>query len=362
MKRGRLKERDDSILREVVRRYIRTARPVSSGSIAGSGRVRLSPASVRNVLRSLEERGLIYQPHTSAGRVPTDRGYRYYVDHLMGPADLTPAEKVAIRARVGALGERGLGEIVAEVSRLMSESARQLAVTLAPAPGGGVIDRVELIPLSPERVLVVAATRGGLTRSVVLGPRPAPSSKDVRRAGTLVRAWLRGATMAEAEEILSERAGEVEPAVRAIIEELRDSAPRLFIARDGERVHYEGARYIFGLPEFASDASVLGRIFDSEDRLAELLQGTSGSGAVSVRIGRESGSGGMAGLSMIVGSYRVGSSRGHLAVIGPTRMRYSRVIGLVDHFSKVLDELFARGARSEATGSRDGTKEDKGAP
>jgi len=358
VKTARLTERDDRILREVVRRYVATARPVSSGSIARSGRLGLSSATVRNVLRSLEDRGLIFQPHTSAGRVPTDRGYRYYVDHLMSPADLTPAEKIAIRTRVGALGRRGLREIVAEVSRLMSESARQLAITMAPAPGGGVIEQVELVALSPGRVLAVAATRGGLTRSVVLEVSPDPSPESVRRAADLVRSWLSGSTMAEAAGILEERVNEAGPRIRPVVEALSECAPRLFTARHSERVHYDGARYIFGFPEFAADASVLGGIFDSENALAELLEDCGGAGAISVRIGRENRKRNLRGLTMVVGSYRVGSSRGHLGVIGPTRMRYARVIGLVDHFSKVLDELFAEAEEEDETTEGSGTSHD----
>jgi transcriptional regulator of heat shock response len=242
-----LSDRDGAILRSIVEGYVTTARPVSSGVIAAAGAIDLSSATVRNVMRALEIRGFISQPHTSAGRVPTDRGYRYYVDHLMSLLPLTTPEQGRVRECVEALSGRDLAAVASGVSKAVSELTRELAVTVAPAPGGAI-----------------------------------------------------------------------------------------------EHVRYEGARYMLRHPEFHDHLSALARVMDSEDALASVVRIASTPGAVTVTIGHENRGRGLERMSIVVGSYRVGRAVGRVGVIGPTRMRYPRLVGLVRHFSEVLDKAFAQ--------------------
>jgi len=244
-----LSDRDGAILRSIVEGYVTTARPVSSGIIAAAGAIGLSSATVRNVMRALELRGFISQPHTSAGRVPTDRGYRYYVDHLMSPLPLTPPEQGRVRECVEALSGRDLASVASGISKVVSELTRELAVTVAPSPGGAI-----------------------------------------------------------------------------------------------EHVRYEGARYMLRHPEFHDHVSALARVMDSEDALASVVRIASTPGVVTVTIGHENRGRGLERMSIVVGSYRVGRAVGRVGVIGPTRMRYPRLVGLVRHFSEALDGAFAQAA------------------
>lgn len=340
MRTVRLSERDDAILRSIVEGYVTTARPVSSGVIAGNDAVSLSSATVRNVMRTLEERGLISQPHTSAGRVPTDRGYRYYVDYLMSPLALPPEERERITSCVAALAGHELGAVASSVSRMVSELSRELAVTVAPT-AGGVIEHVTLLDLDGGGVLAVATASGGVSRSAIVAADRRVNAGDIERTQGLLRTWLRGISIGDAERVLGSRLKGHATPMSAPVADLAADVRRLFAIDDAVQVRYEGARYMFRHPEFHDHASTLGKIIDSEGALAEVVRSQAEPGTVTVRIGHENRGRGLHRMSLVVGSYRVGGSVGRVGVIGPTRMRYQRLVGLVRQFSEALDSVFA---------------------
>ena len=340
LRTARLNDRDDAILRSIVEGYVTTARPVSSGVIAENGVVSLSSATVRNIMRTLEERGLISQPHTSAGRVPTDRGYRYYVDYLMSPLPLPTEERERIASRVAALAGHELGAVASSISRMVSELTRELAVTVAPT-AGGVIEHLTLLALDGGGVLAVATASGGMSRSVVLAAERRLNAGDIERTQALLRGWLHGVPVADAERVLGSRLEGPATQMGAAVAQLAEDVRKLFAIDDAVQVRYEGARYMFRHPEFHDHASVLGRIIDSEGALADVVRAPAEPGTVTVRIGHENRGRGLQRMSLVVGSYRVGAGVGRVGVIGPTRMRYQRLVGLVRQFSEALDSVFA---------------------
>jgi heat-inducible transcriptional repressor len=341
VKKPELTDREEKILRSIIETHVRTARPVSSSAVVRKRSVELSSATVRNVMRSLEEKGLISQPHTSAGRVPTDVGYRYYVDNIMHPLTLTESERAEVRGGLLRLTGDDIGSVAAGVSRTISEFARQLAVAVAPPVEGELIEQIKLVSLDGNRVLAVATTRTGQTQSAVLKMREHPSAGDLARAADLVSEWLTGAPVADIEKKMKDHLGEVSHPLRDVIAGLLAGSPQIFRVRGGERIHYEGARYILSHPEFSDDAAFLGEMFDDEEAMAELVRTRAGEGGVTVTIGRENSRKEMKRMSVVVGSYRVGSRFGQMGVIGPTRMRYSRLVGLVDYISEVLGDLLS---------------------
>jgi heat-inducible transcriptional repressor len=332
-----LSARDGQILRAIVESYVRSARPVSSSAVLSRAALKVSSATVRNAMRSLEEAGLITQPHTSAGRVPTDVGYRYYVDHLIEPASPSVRERSEIANALSGLAGSGLAAVVDGVSKLMSERSRELAVSVAPADDAVVLAGLELAPLSDGRVLAVTTSRTGFTRSVVLDLGPGLDVAGLPDAARLLNQWLAGARLADAEGVLRRRVAGVADPPRELLRSILEGGSRLFRVGGLERVHHEGARYIFRHPEFSSNAVALGRIFDSEEVLADVLRRSAGEYRVSVTIGRENSLKEMQGMSLVVGSFRIGGSRGRMGIIGPTRMRYPKLIGLVDCFAGMLD-------------------------
>jgi heat-inducible transcriptional repressor len=339
-----LAHRDQQILRAIVESHVRSARPVSSSEVLKRAALKVSSATVRNAMRALEEAGLIAQPHTSAGRVPTDLGYRYYVDHLIEPAAPSARERSEIADALSDLAGRGLAAVVDGVSKLMSERSRELAVSVAPADDAVVLAGVELAALADGRMLAATTSRTGFTRSVVLDLKPGLDVAGLPEAARLLNQWLAGTRLADAEGILRRRVAAVPEPPRELLRAVLEGGSRLFRTAGLERIHHEGARYIFRHPEFSSNAAALGRIFDSDEVLAEVLRRTGGEYRVSVTIGHENSLRELRSMSLVVGSFRIGGSHGRMGIIGPTRLRYPKLIGLVDYFAGMLDEILGRDA------------------
>ena len=336
-----LTDRESTILQSIIDGYVREAKPVSSSAVVRMSAVSLSSATVRNVMRALEEKGLILQPHTSAGRIPTDLGYRYYVDNLVKPIGLTPSERRAIGSELAKLVHCDLATVLAGISHMVSEASRQMAVAVAPSGGGHVIEHVALAAIGAGRIMVVVATDVGPTRTAVLTTDGTFHKAEVSRASDLLNDWLRGETLSEASATIEKRLGQWDSASDDWLAGLLDGV-RIFLSPGGgERIHYEGARYIFRNPEFSTDAASLGDIFDSEETLADVVRGSAVAAEVRVVIGAENVCRGMSRMSLVAGTYRIGGSVARMGIIGPTRMRYPRLIGLVGYFSKVLDDLLA---------------------
>jgi heat-inducible transcriptional repressor len=172
----------------------------------------------------------------------------------------------------------------------------------------------------------------------VFDPGRAIGVGELSKATELLNDWLGGISLTDAERVLRTRLRSLRKPPRDVLRGLLKSGSRVFGAGHGEWVHYEGARHIFRHPEFSSDAASLGRILDSEQALADLVSSPLGRGAVEVKIGSENQRREMQKMSLVIGSYRVGGTLGRIGVIGPTRMRYSRLVGLIGHFSRMLDE------------------------
>lgn len=338
MRKAKLSDREARVLRAVIQTHIRTARPVSSSAVVGERKIPVSSATVRNVMRSLEEARLISQPHTSAGRIPTDRGYRYYVDHLMAPVGPTGQERSAIADELSSLSGRDLAAVVSDVSRTVSDLVKELAVSIAPT-ASGLIDRLEFAPLGDDRFVAVVTMRSGATRSAALRVSDRVREAALVEATQLASSWLGGRGVAEAEAIVRRRLRTVRPPVRGIMAGLLGAGRRLFRPVGGG-VHYEGTRYILRHPEFVSDASCLGEILDDENALSNVVGAPSGPLAVAVTIGSENERREMRRMSLVVGTYRVGGGVGRMGFIGPTRMDYSRVIGLTQYLAGALDRVF----------------------
>jgi heat-inducible transcriptional repressor len=300
------------------------------------------------VLRSLEKKGLVSQPHTSAGRIPTDRGYRYYVDNLMLPRAPSEREKARIGRDLRNLRLHDVSALAAGISRTLSELASQLAVAVAPAQDGDVLTRFELLPLDRGRVLAVVDTSSGLTYTSVFDIDRDVTKRELADVARFINARIGGAGVRDARIFLERSLSEARSEQRDLIALLLDDA--LGVLGPGSQwVHCEGARFILRQPEFSGDTAFLGEIFDHEESLARLVRQFSGASRVHVTIGEENRLREMSRMSVVVGTYRVGNALGRLGVIGPTRMRYSRLVGLVGYVSDSLEQLFSRHMRPAGT-------------
>jgi heat-inducible transcriptional repressor len=342
-----LTPRERTVLRLVVQRFIDTAAPVGSRTLVEEAGLDLSSASVRGTMHALEEGGYLAHPHTSAGRVPTEAGYRAYVDELMDVRGLTPAEADLLRQTV----LRRLGDVDAvarETSRLLGELTRLLGVVLTPSLATGTLERLEVVPLSSSRVMFVLAISGGMARTLVaeVDVEVDPGALDAVVARLNER--LAGLTLDELRRTGAQRLHDLGADQTGIVRVVLREAPRLFGGqRAGQRALFGGVPHLVEQPEFQQPGDVRSvvELVEDHDVIVHLLERPArfdpaeNTRAVvrigeELRRGRPAGEGG--GLAAVSARYVVGGAVGTVGVIGPTRMDYARAVALVEHVAALL--------------------------
>jgi heat-inducible transcriptional repressor len=349
---GALSPREREILRRVVQRFIQTAAPVGSKALAEEADLALSSASIRSTMGHLEAQGYLDHPHTSAGRVPTERGYRAYVDELMDVTGLTPVEARLLREAV----QRRLGDLDAvarETSRLLGRLTHLLGVVLSPRLSTGTLERIDIVPLSSTRVMVVIAVRGGLARTVIAEVDGEVPPRDLDAVVQRLNERLVGLTLEEIRETGAERIEDLGAADRTGIVRLvlRDATVLFSEGDEARRAALGGAQHLVGQPEFQAPEEVqhVVELIENEAVVVHLLEQPARLDPLHperavVLIGGEIG-GGHAGrgegspYSVVTAQYRVGGARGTVGVIGPTRMDYARAVALVEHVAALLSRV-----------------------
>ncbi len=338
-----LSERERDVLGRIVQRFIQSANPIGSKALADD--FELSSASLRTTMRTLEEAGFLGHPHTSSGRVPTQEGYRFYVDELMDVRGLSSRDASLLRDTVN----RRLGDLEAvarDSSRLLGRLAQLLGVVLTPRLSTGVLDRLEVVPLSSHRVLFVLAIRGGFARTVQAEVEIPVSSDRLDRVVQRLNERLSGLTLDEIRQTGADRlqdlaSGDQTGVVRVVLREapdlFRDPAPE-------RRASIGGAQHIVSQPEFSAPETVreVVELAESEDVVVHLLEtpalvDPAAPEKAVVLIGRETEHS-SAAYSIVAAPYRQGGARGAVAVIGPTRMDYPRAVALVEHVAGLLTD------------------------
>lgn len=341
-----LSEREHQILEAVIRTYVETAEPAGSRTVARRFKLGISPATVRNTMSDLEEKGYLYHPHTSAGRVPTDLAYRLYVDSLMGPRTLTEAERSSLRSEL-ALGGDG-----AAVERLLRRAAQvlglltqELGLAVAPRLDEATLERIDLLPVSEARVLLVMSLRAAGVRTVYVDvPATIPPS-TLASVAAILNERLAGLALREIRATLPERLRDTLPSDRPGTELLNvflQSADEWFApVAQADELHLGSASMLADQPEFSSGERLRSLIMltESRDLLKSAVESRVPGQGVRVTIGGEHGDPALTGFTLVTSEYHVGGLQGVIGVIGPTRMPYERVIALVETTSTVVSDL-----------------------
>src|SRR5438067_3250498 len=343
---AQLNERSRDIFRQIVESYLATGEPVGSRNISRLIAVPLSPASVRNVMADLEQLGLIYAPHTSAGRLPTELGLRFFVDALMQVGDLTEPERQSIQSQLASVGraqsvEAALGEALTRLSGL----TRAAAVVLT-AKSNSRLKHIEFVRLEPERALVVLVGEDGQVENRVLTLPPGLPSSALTEATNFLNARIRGRTLAEARSEL-EKALE---AGRAELDQLTQKIVSAGLAswsggeRDDRKLIVRGHANLLDDLKALDDLERVRLLFDALETkrgVVDLLGRAEQADGVHIFIGSENKLFSLSGSSTIIAPYRDGAGRivGVIGVIGPTRLNYARVIPMVDYTAKVVSKL-----------------------
>jgi len=338
-----LSEREREVLQSLISYYVATAEPVGSRAITHRFRLGISPATVRNTMQDLEEMGLISQPHTSAGRIPTDKGYRVYVDSMMGREALTPSEENQIRREICA-DYAAVENILDQTARVLATVSRQLGVTVAPRFDQGVLTRINLLPVADKKILVVLAVKHGLVRSILLEAESAIDIDRIERSVAVLNERLAGLTLGEIAESIGERLKEASEADPRLIKLFLDSADNLLSLTEPEQMHVGGTTYIVDQPEFKDREKLRGLIEVLEEKkiLAELISAKGIKEGITITIGKEIERGEMQSCSLVTSPYKAGKVSGTIGVIGPTRMRYSKLVSMVEYAAKLLGEALSR--------------------
>jgi heat-inducible transcriptional repressor len=332
-----LTARQKKLLHWVVQQYIGTATPVGSDQLVRYSGVDCSPATVRNEMIFLEEMGYVRQPHPSAGRVPTDIGYRFYVDSLMKREHVKPDESRRIWEGIGE-SKGDVKRLLDASSRILSEISEELALVMTPYVSRAVFDRMELIELAKRKILVVIHLRNRRVKTVILPLYLDASESDLQKAAATLNERLSGLALHEIRQSIGGRLNPAHTPDGSVLRTVMENAEDLFDFSSPFEVHTAGTKHILKQPEF-SDPFLLERVFsfmEDMEGLKGLLRATPG--RIDVVIGAENQDVRLKALSVIMAYYRMGSEDGIIGVIGPTRMRYSKILPLVDHMAQAVTE------------------------
>ena len=337
-----LTDRERTILRLVVEEFVDEAGPVGSRSLAKDSSLDLSAASIRNTMADLEDMGYLDHPYTSAGRVPTRLGYRTFVDELMDTPQLTEVEQEMLKMRLARLVS-DTDELLRESTRLLSTLSNLLGIALSPRLSTGVLDRLEIVPLSGSRLMFVLSVRGGVVKTLVLEFESDLERSEIDRVVSILNERLAGLTLQEIRETHEERVKDLRDHTGLIQLVIEESAV-LFSEPEEGRLEFGGTENILSQPEFQEpdDVRRLIEIIEDEDRVVQVLENLFESdpdavGQAIIRIGSETDEEEMDAYSIVTSPYRLGETVGTLGVIGPTRMDYPRAVALVENAADVIN-------------------------
>ena len=328
------------MLRAIVEDYVATQEPVGSRALVERHSLGVSPATIRNDMAALEDEGLIAQPHTSAGRVPTDRGYRLFVDRLAGVKPLSPPERRAIQTFLE--GAVDLDDVVGRTVRLLAQVTRQVAVVQYPSLTRSTVRHVEVLGLTPTRIMLVVITNTGrVEQRVVDCPAPVDDEllADVRARLNTAAAGKRLTDVAAAVATLADAFGpEQRPAVAAMVATLVETV----VEETEERVVLSGTANLtrFG-HDFPDSVQPVLEALEEQVVLMRLLGEATSPEHVTVRIGHENTFEGLAGTSVVTVGYGGGEEVARMGVVGPTRMDYPGTMGAVRAVARYVGRILA---------------------
>lgn len=335
-------DRSKRVLAALVRQYIATGEPIASSVLVTSAGLGVSSATVRHLLVRLEDEGYLRQPHTSAGRVPTDLGYRFYVDQLLEQRrPRRTASKLEARLRRENAASM-IDSLLPQVSHVLSQASRSVGFAVRPATEAAVFDRVEFVPLSSERVLVIIVARGGHVIQKVITVGESLQADDLRQAANYLNAEFSGMPLNRAREAVLDRINEERLLYDALLARAMRLATSTFSDLPEEQeIYVEGAASLVeahqGLTLETLHALV--QMIEEKQKLVRLLNEYIDGPGMTVVIGAEHQNPNLRPFSLIASTYDDGSGIGTVGIIGPTRMHYSRAIAMVDDAADAVSRV-----------------------
>ncbi|PCJ51255.1 MAG: heat-inducible transcription repressor HrcA [Candidatus Hydrogenedentota bacterium] len=346
-----LTEREELILQAVVHLHITSAEPVGSRAIVKRYQLDISPATVRNVMSDLEEQEYIHQVHTSSGRVPTDKGYRYYVDYLMNIQEITLSERSRYESE---LNERlsDADVLLKQTSTLLALLSHQAGIVEAPSLAVTEISRVDLMPMGGNRAALLIADNYGQVRTLVIPVIDTMSTDGLQKMNNFLNTHLKGTSVENISTRIESVLHDFVDEQRALAEQAAQLLHQISGTQTGGQLFLEGATQLFEQPEFQQidRAREVFGLLEEEDKVMELLRAgitSSQSQGARVIIGSEAHEHGIDEVSVVSAPYQInGKTVGMVGVLGPRRMPYSKLTGIVDYTAARLSRLFSTLSRT----------------
>jgi heat-inducible transcriptional repressor len=337
-----LSEREVRVLEAVIQTYIETAEPAGSQTIAQRFALGVSPATIRNTMSELEDKGFLYHPHTSAGRIPTDRAYRWYVDNLIAYTPPSPEERDRLASEMPH-SFTALDDILRRAAQVLGVLTQELGVAVAPTLDQAILARIDLVPVSTDRLLLVFHLQSGLVRTIYVQIREHLPPAVIQRVAQTLNQRLSGLSLAVVRATLGERLRDAghDSGERDLLNIFLAEGEEIFSLRpQSESVVLGSAQMLADQPEFSSNDRIrdLLHLTERRDLLRQALASRNVSG-ISITIGNENEDSRLTSFTVVTSAYRRGDLTGVIGVIGPTRMPYEKIIGLVQHTSGMVEGL-----------------------
>lgn len=337
-----INERKKKVLLAIIKDFISTAEPVGSRTIARKYQLGVSPATIRNEMADLEEMGYIEQPHTSAGRIPSDIGYRYYVDCLMNKYTLSEGEKEYIRRRFSEKINE-IQEVINIGSELLSEMSNYTCLIMGPYGKPGRLKQVVLLPIATDKALLVAVTQNNTISNYLLDVPPSLTEADLDRIAMVWNNRLQGEGFAEIGKEVLEEIYEELFAYRQFIHAIAEILTSHDELGTGP-ISLSGTLNIFNQPEFKDLDRIRGilELLEKPEIIKNILAGTTAKG-LTIKIGGENNLEGIQDCSVVTATYVVEDELvGHIGILGPTRMNYAKTVTLVETMAQQLCKVLGR--------------------
>jgi heat-inducible transcriptional repressor len=340
-----LTDREEHILEAVIRTYVETAEPAGSRTVAKRQGLGVSPATVRNAMSDLEEKGFLFHPHTSAGRIPTDLAYRYYVDTLMRPVRIPAAEQRRLRRQLAEEGQGPLAGLIRRAIQVLGLVTGELGVAIAPRLDEVSLEKLELALVSADKILLVLTLRSGVVRTVYVDFSAAVPAAALAAVNTILNERLAGQTLSQIRATLPGRLRDAatDDSTNELLNIFMQSADDVLAegSTSGADLVLGRTSVLANQPEFSSGPRLrsLLELTEQKELLTDVLVSREHDCATKITIGGEHGEPKLRTLTLVTSEYRLGNLSGVLGVIGPTRMPYEKVAAIVQYTSNLMSEL-----------------------
>jgi len=334
-----LTEREERVLSQIIQDFIIQAHPVPSKQVLLRGKFKISSASIRNTMNTLEKKGFLDHIHTSSGRIPTDKAYRYYVNSLMNVSRLSKQEKLALREWSRITGGDH-GETFRSASRLLSRLSNLLSIIIAPSYKKSVFKKLELIDIGGNKLLIVLTIESGVVKTVTIEADNPFTDNDLNAIASRLNERFSGLRLSEISSNIREVLSDVEERdTTGIIRVFIDSADDIFEDHALQRFYFGGAEYMAMQPEFSdlTQYRSIIELVENDDLIVHLFEEEMNDRNVKVRIGSENKLRQIDNCSVVSANYKIGNAVGTIGLVGPTRMNYPKMVALVEQLANRLN-------------------------